>query len=196
MPQIAVKLSSASFSRLKRLAWQGQATYANIIESALAVYQPETSELANPIPDDLQSAINAALAPVLSRLAAIEAMMQSGTAQDGQERALNGQGIAEQPIDANVPEIAAEDVQGDVGTETDIPLHPVRCSPKLTVHEYVANLIAAGERSPAQIARALNKAGYRTGTGTEYVRSSTVITNPLKAVDDFSENYKTASVSG
>ncbi len=179
MPQIAVKLSSSSFSRLKRLAWQGETTYANIIESALATYQPETSQLAPTIPDDLQSAIDVALAPVLSRLAAIEAM-QSGTPQNRPESPFEAQPIAEPTLDANAAVEGAAGVKDagmELGSEPNKRPHP---HPAQDVHEFVASLIAGGERSPMEIAEKINARGYRTKNGTEYVRSSTVITNPLK----------------
>ena len=76
MKQIAIKISDAAHERLQRLAHQGKTTYAVIIENALKAHHfSETSASTSEI-HDVQALINAAIAPVLERLEAIESVRQ------------------------------------------------------------------------------------------------------------------------
>lgn len=72
MKQIAVKISDAAHERLQRLAHQGRTTYAVIVENALTAYQP--SEFDSEPTSEIQALIEAALAPVLERLATLESL--------------------------------------------------------------------------------------------------------------------------
>jgi len=73
MRQIATKISDAAHDRLQRLAHQNKTNFATIIEQAIMAYQPLTSETID-TSNDLQSLIEAALEPVLARVAALESL--------------------------------------------------------------------------------------------------------------------------
>lgn len=196
MPQIAVKLSSDCFSRLKRLAWQGETTYAKIIESALAAYQPEASPVSET--NKLRELIDAAMQPVLARLAMLESMglvkhphhptsISVQVAQEAPEMAIEAQGIAKAGHEQEGAQIAAQGVVGDADEPANafpsILSPPNLQATRPTVKEKIAELIASGMRSPAQIARALNAAGYHTQALTEFSRSNPQITGALKVVE-------------
>lgn len=72
MPQIATTLAPQPYERLRRLAHLGQVNYATIIERALLAYAPAESP---PAPD--VQVIQAALGPVLERLAALEGRLSA-----------------------------------------------------------------------------------------------------------------------
>jgi hypothetical protein len=91
-------------------------------------------------------------------------------------------------FDQESPQITSQSVQtgdSEAETESDTSPHPVPAFPapaRLTVKEFIANLVQLGERSPTQIARALNDSGYRTGTGSEFKRSNPQIASALRGV--------------
>jgi hypothetical protein len=180
MPQIAVKISESIFAKLKRLAHQQQATYADIIEKALSAYEPGASEHASHGASEIQALIESALEPVLERLAMLENMgivkhqHLSGvtvhvTPQNAPESALDAQPIPKGADNQGTPEIAVSE--------------PVSGIQRKTIKEFISDLVTSGERSPAKIAKALNDSGYRTGTGSEFKRSNPQIASALKAKD-------------
>jgi hypothetical protein len=126
MPQIAVKISDASFSRLKRLAHQGGVSYASVIESALTAYPgtSATSETASLIPGDAQTLIEQALAPVLSRLATLETGW-TGTAPEAPHGPQDDEPESDYSQDESGPETGAEAgltaAQDDNETSSSIP---------------------------------------------------------------------------
>ena len=172
MPQIAVKISEPIFAKLKRLARHGLVTYAEVVESALVAYQPENM----PVPDDLTETINAALQPLQDELTTLKECLAAlelkahFIAPTAPYSAFGAQGIVV-PHDGEIgAEIAAEAAKS---APTNIP----------SVKEFIADLVANGERSPTVIARAMNDAGYRTGTGSEFQRSNPQIAGALKRRD-------------
>jgi hypothetical protein len=142
MPQVAVKISEASFTRLKRLAQQGGVSYASVIESALTAYHPATSatsETASLIPD-VQALLDQALAPVIARLAALEAGW-AGTAPEAPHGPQYGEPESEPPLDAEAPEIAAQNdlsaapMENDNEPSSSIPSQAPRAFAELSKEE-------------------------------------------------------------
>jgi hypothetical protein len=197
MPQVNAKLSESTFTLLKHLAHQQQATYAVIIERALLAYEPGASHGAIHGASDIQALIESALAPVLERLEMLESLglvkhqHLSGvtvhvTPQDAPEPALDAQAIPEPQSDEESPKIAvsaAVDVIEGEAAEASSSILPDSGPAKRSVKAFIADLVAAGERSPTKLAQALNDSGYRTGTGSEFKRSNPQIAAALKAKD-------------
>jgi hypothetical protein len=198
VPQIAVKISDGIYAKLKRLAHQGQTNYATIIEAALSVYEPGASE-ASESSEEIKTLIDAALQPVLERLATLEKMgivkhqHLSGvtvhvTPQNAPELALDAQPLPEGADNQGTPGIAvsaAVDVIEREAVEAFSSILPEKepRQGKKSVKEFIASLVQGGERSPSAIARALNQAGYRTQAGSEFKRSNPQIAAALKAKD-------------
>jgi hypothetical protein len=175
---INAKVSAQAALRLRQLSNRQGRSYGEVLTDLLLSVPVESADWEAPL-----AAMQARIEALETRLAG----MQQGTPQEAVESPFEAQPMAEQPLDANVAVNAStgvEDAEIEPGSEPEEPSFPILpkilIQPAKPVHEFVANLIAGGERSPSQIAKALNKAGYRTGTGSEYIRSSTVITNPLK----------------
>jgi hypothetical protein len=198
VPQIAVKVSDGVYAKLKRLAHQGQTNYATIVEAALSAYEPVASE-ASESSEEIKTLIDAALQPVLERLATLEKMgivkhqhLSGVTAQislhNAPEIAVAASGI---------PEAGSAEEGAEIGLESAVEALPGRVekeastSPsilpnskaKRSVKDFIGGLVAAGERSPTKLAQALNDSGYRTGTGSEFKRSNPQIAAALKAKD-------------
>jgi predicted transcriptional regulator len=118
MKQIAVKISDDAYERLQRFAHQGKTTYAVIVENAIAAYQP--SEFDSEPTSEIQALIEAALAPVLERLATLESMglvkplnPEQGVVvtvdsahQEAHQGGATGQEVVEAVADKIAPEIA------------------------------------------------------------------------------------------
>jgi hypothetical protein len=198
VPQIAVKISDGVYAKLKRLAHQGQTNYATIVEAALSAYEPVASE-ASDSSEEIKTLIDAALQPVLERLATLEKMgivkhqhLSGVTAQislhNAPEIAVAASGIPEARSAEKGAEIglesAVEALPGRVEKEasTSPSILPDSGPAKRSVKDFIGGLVAAGERSPTQIARALNEAGYRTGAGSEFQRGNPQIASALKGV--------------
>lgn len=178
MKQIAVKISDQSHDRLQRLAHQGKTNYATIVEAAIMAYQPLTSETIY-TNHDLKSLIEAALGPVLARVAALESM--------GLVKPLNPENSVMVSVEASHQsgDLGASESQGIVEAVADriaAEIAPVADKGKPTIKAFIAHLVASSERSPTKIANALNQAGYRTQTKTEFQRSNPQIKAALDAV--------------
>ena len=200
MPQIAVKISEPIFAKLKRLAHQGQTNYATIVEAALSAYEPGASE-ASESGEEIKTLIDAALQPVLERLATLEKMgifkhqNLSGvtvhvTPQNAPESALDAQPLPEGADNQGTPKIAVEAItealtgamENEAGDSLSILSEKEPHHGKKPVKAFIADLVQSGIRSPAKIARALNEAGYRTQAGSEFQRSNPQIASALRCV--------------
>ena len=193
MKQIAVKISDQAHDRLQRLAHQGKVNYATIVESAIMQYPSSTSETSETSKTDWQGLIDAALVPVLERLAALESVglvkplspeqgivvTVESAHQGGDLGASEGQAVVEVGLAGKAAEIASQagmdSMERERASSSILPK-------ERTVKEFVADLVAAGERSPTAIAKALTAAGYRTGTGSEFQRSNPQIKAALDQV--------------
>jgi hypothetical protein len=114
------------------------------------------------------------------------------SALEGDLSASEAQGIDE-PRDAGITaESAPQEARGGMEKESLPPsILPEQSPTKRSVKEFIAGLVANGERSPQAIARALNDAGYRTQARTEFLRSNPQIKKLLeeaKVLDAAKEN--------
>jgi hypothetical protein len=167
---INAKVSSEAALRLKKLSARRNQSYGEILDSLLLDVPIESADWEQPLAD------------VMSRIADLEAQVSAllststtlpSSHQDADFSGAEGQGISEPGLAEKAPEIA---LQAAKSAGSNNPSKP-------TVKAFIADLVAAGERSPARIAKALNQAGYRTGTGSEFQRSNPQIAAALKAKD-------------
>ena len=184
MPQIAVKISEPIFAKLKRLAHQGQTNYATIVESALSAYEPGASEPASDDSSEIRLLIESALQPVLARLEMLESL---GFVKHSHPSSITVE-IKPQEADLSASETQPISEPGSAEITPEIAPQAAKSAgannpSKPTVKAFIADRVAAGERSPAKIAKALNAAGYRTGTGSEFQRSNPQISGALKTKD-------------
>lgn len=177
MKQIAVKISDQAHDRLQRLAHKQHTNYAMIIEAALSAYEPSAS-CSSEASNEIQMLIDTALQPVLERLAILESPGLVSPYNAPESAVVAEEGLAEGGAEIGSCAVTGPLVEEQGGILPDRPPNPR----KFTVKEFIAGLVASGERSPTAIARALSDAGYRTGTGSEFKRSNPQIKAALDAV--------------
>lgn len=185
---INARVSQQAALRLKQLSNRTGQSYGQLLDGLILAVPVESADWEGPM---------AAMQERLDQLEATVETMRAGwagAAQNGARSDAAGRGIVGQPFDANVAEIALEaplsgSMNGDsmeekIEAQADHSSHPVqpKAPAKLTVKEFIAKQIEAGERSPSKIARALNEAGYLTNTRTPFERSNPQITKAIKAV--------------
>jgi hypothetical protein len=157
---VNAKVSSAAASRLKKLSLRRGQSYGEVLDALLLDVPVEAAEWEAPI-EAMRARIES-LEVQISTLLSTAGLERTGSDLSG----FDGQGLSESGVTAKAPEIA---VEAAISASTNKP-----------IKIFIADLVATGERSPARIARALNGAGYRTGTGTEFQRSNPQIAGALK----------------
>ena len=196
MRQVNAKLSDSTFTLLKHLAHQQQATYADIIEKALLAYEPSAGDSISPPITELQKIIDAALQPVLARLHALESL--------GLVKPLSpDQGIivSVAPSDlggflsasdaTGIDELGSTGITAEIAVESEIEALPEDhqkpsssipsklMSALPPIREAIAELKRKGF-TPQQAADELNKCGYRTKNNTLIKRG--YVNNVMKEV--------------
>ena len=185
---INARVSAQAALRLKQLSNRLNQSYGEVLTDLLLAVPVERADWEGPL--------EAMQARIEQLAAMVEAMRAgwAGAAQNGAVGDAAAQGIPEAHLDEKAAEIAAESLvdgstSGDlmeekIEAQADHSSHPVRpkAPAKLTVKEFIAKQIEAGERSPSRIARALNESGYLTHARTQFSRSNPQITKALKAV--------------
>lgn len=167
---INAKVSSEAALRLKKLSARRNQSYGEILDSLLLDVPIEAAEWEQPLADTMKriTALESQVSMLLSSLTTL-----SSSHHEAPESPLETQPISEPGSAEKSPEIA---LQAAKSAGSNNPSKP-------TVKAFIADLVAAGERSPSAIAKALNASGYRTGTGSEFQRSNPQIADALKAKD-------------
>ena len=163
---VNARISSAAANRLKKLALRRGQSYGEILDGLI---------MGVPLPAvEWETPLNDALSRIAELETQVSALLSSATIAD----------TATLPTGAAVDQIEKE---ASLATPpADFPdiseSKPVAERAKPSVKEFIGNQVAAGERSPSGIARALNQAGYRTGTRSEFTRGNPQIKAALDQV--------------
>lgn len=194
---INAKVSSAAANRLKKLALRRGKSYGEVLDALLLEVPIEQAEWETPLNDALSriAALEAQVASLLSSSATVteteslphvvvvvkpdtvESVHQSGDLGASEDQAVV-EVVAGRIASEIAPGAAVDAIEREAAEASILPKSPT----KRSVKQFINDLVANGECSPSGIARALNEAGYRTQTKTEFQRSNPQITTALDQV--------------
>ena len=194
---INAKVSSEAARRLKQIATKRNMSYGEILDGLIMGVPLPTADWEEPLTDVLSrielleaqvSALLSGSMPIANTETLPAVVSIAPSALGGDLSASDATRIDEPGPTEITAETAVESEIEALPEDHQKPSLPTPSNPSPTrtksVKEAIADLVNSGMRSQTDIARALNAAGYRTQTKTEFIRSNPQIKAALVAVKE------------